>query len=139
MEGKKFEFNALTPETLDKNKKVYTDALDSAFNNDEIKNIAITGIYGAGKTTVWRTYVKERDLSNIITVSLGKYEDSFDYDECISKFDEKDVENDNKNQSVEIYDEYKKSDLDNDNRIEKQIINQILSQIDPKTAPCTVA
>lgn len=135
IEDKKFEFNALTPETLDENKKVYTDALDSAFNNDEVKNIAITGIYGAGKTTVWRTYVKERDLSNIITVSLGKYEDSFDYDECISKFDEKDVENDNNNQSVEICYEYKKSDLDNDNRIEKQIINQILSQIDPKTIP----
>lgn len=135
IEDYKFEFNALTPETLDENKKVYTDALDSAFNNDEVKNIAITGIYGAGKTTVWRTYVKERDLSNIITVSLGKYEDSFDYDECISKFDEQDVENDNNNQSVEICDEYKKSDLDNDNRIEKQIINQILSQIDPKTIP----
>lgn len=135
IEGNKFEFNALTPETLYKNKKVYTDALDSAFNNDEIKNIAITGIYGAGKTTVWRTYVKERDLSNIITVSLGKYEDSFDYDECILKVDEKDVKNDNKNQSVEICDEYKKSDLDNDNRIEKQIINQILSQIDPKKIP----
>lgn len=135
IEDNKFKFNALTPETLDENKKVYTDALDSAFNNDEVKNIAITGIYGAGKTTVWRTYVKERDLSNIITVSLGKYEDSFDYDECISKFDEQDVENDNNNQSVEICDEYKKSDLDNDNRIEKQIINQILSQIDPKKIP----
>lgn len=135
IEDKKFEFNALTPETLDKNKKVYTDALDSAFNNDEVKNIAITGIYGAGKTTVWRTYVKEKDLSNIITVSLGKYEDSFDYDECISKFDEKDEENGIKNRGGEICDESKKSDLDNDNRIEKQIINQILSQIDPKTIP----
>lgn len=135
IEDKKFEFNALTPETLDKNKKVYTDALDSAFNNDEVKNIAITGIYGAGKTTVWRTYVKEKDLSNIITVSLGKYEDSFDYDECISKFDEKDEENGIKNRGGEICDESKKSDLDNDNRIEKQIINQILSQIDPKKIP----
>lgn len=135
IEDNKFEFNALTPETLDKNKKVYTDALDSAFNNDEVKNIAITGIYGAGKTTVWRTYVKERDLSNIITVSLGKYEDSFDYDECISNYDEKDEENGIKNQGGEICDESKKSDLDNDNRIEKQIINQILSQIDPKKIP----
>lgn len=135
IEDYKFEFNALTPETLDKNKNVYTDALDSAFNNDEVKNIAITGIYGAGKTTVWRTYVKERGLSNIITVSLGKYEDSFDYDECISKFDEKDEENVIKNQGGENCDEYKKSDLDNDNRIEKQIINQILSQIDPKKIP----
>lgn len=135
IEDNKFKFNALTPETLDKNKNVYTDALDSAFNNDEVKNIAITGIYGAGKTTVWRTYVKERGLSNIITVSLGKYEDSFDYDECISKFDEKDEENVIKNQGGENCDEYKKSDLDNDNRIEKQIINQILSQIDPKKIP----
>lgn len=67
------KFYSLTPEVLDKNEEAYTEALDFAFSNDNIKNIAITGIYGSGKSTVWNTYVKEKEWDNIITVSLGKY------------------------------------------------------------------
>ncbi|NLM67727.1 MAG: hypothetical protein GX180_11245, partial [Enterococcus sp.] len=47
---KKHKFSSLTPEVLPENKDIYTDALDFAFSNDDIKNIAITGIYGAGKS-----------------------------------------------------------------------------------------
>ena len=67
------KFSALTPEVLKENKRIYTEALDYAFSNSDIKNIAITGIYGAGKSTVWNTYVHEKKLSNVIIVSLGKY------------------------------------------------------------------
>ena len=97
MGKEKNKFNALTPEVLNENKQIYTEALDYAFGNSDIKNIAITGIYGAGKSTVWKTYEKERKLKNIITVSLGKYEDDF--------------ESDNKEQNVE-------SKIEN-NRIER--------------------
>ena len=45
-------FNALAPELLNENEEIYTKALDYAFRNNDIKNIAITGIYGAGKSTV---------------------------------------------------------------------------------------
>ncbi len=113
MGKEKNKFNALTPEVLNENKQIYTEALDYAFGNSDIKNIAITGIYGAGKSTVWKTYEKERKLKNIITVSLGKYEDDF--------------ESDNKEQNVE-------SKIEN-NRIERQIINQILSQVNSKNIP----
>ena len=67
MEEKKKKFNALTPEVLGENeqKQIYTEALDFAFGNSDIKNIAITGIYGAGKSTVWKTYEKERKLHKI--------------------------------------------------------------------------
>ena len=41
----KYKFNSLTPEILDENKEIYTEALDYAFENKNIKNIAITGIY----------------------------------------------------------------------------------------------
>ena len=70
------KFYSLTPEVLNKNEYVYTEALDFVFSNDNIKNIAITGIYGSGKLTVWNTYVKEKEWDNIITGSLGKYEDN---------------------------------------------------------------
>lgn len=106
------KFFSLTPETLNENKKIYTEALDFAFSNNSIKNIAVTGIYGAGKSTVWNTYVEQKEINNIITVSLGKYED---YDE------KKDTINEN-------------FDIDS-NRIERQIINQILSQIKSKDIP----
>ena len=136
MENKVNEFNALTHDILRENKKGYTKALDYAMSNNDIKNIAITGRYGAGKSTVWNTYKKNKAINNIsesfeelkkcqfkmfflklseslkakifnnvITICLGKYEDK----------------NNNKNEEV--------------NRVERQIINQILAQINVKKIP----
>lgn len=108
-------FNSLTPDILEENKKVYTNALDYAFENPNIRNIAITGVYGAGKSTVWNTYRKykssnseETIFKNIITVCLGKYEDK-------------------SNNS--------KEDKVLDNRVERQIINQISAQIKSSDIP----
>ena len=85
-------FNSLTPDILEENKQVYTEALDYAFSNDDIRNIAITGVYGAGKSTVWNTYreykvkkLGETSFKNIITVSLGKYEKKSVYSYLIYK------------------------------------------------------
>lgn len=105
------KFNALTPETLSENKLIYTEALDFAFCNNDIKNIAITGIYGAGKSSVWRTYVDKRDIKNCITISLGKYDD------------------------IVIGDGNKKTNLELENRLERQLINQMLSQMKPSDIP----
>lgn len=128
MEKENLKFNALTPEVLDKNKEIYTKALDFAFDNKDIKNIAITGIYGAGKSTVWNTYVKETKKENIITVSLGKYEDN------IQEIKIKSEESKIKDEDFE-HDKIGEHILDNENRVEKQIINQILSQIKSKYIP----
>ena len=61
------KFNSLTPDILKENKKVYTDALDYAFSNDDIRNIAITGVYGAGKSTVWNTYKNNKSKRSVLT------------------------------------------------------------------------
>lgn len=98
-----FKFHKLTPEIL-KEKSTYNEALDYALGDKDIKNIAISGIYGSGKTTVWESYVSQKNLKRIITVSLGKY---------------KDINNEN---VIE-------------NRVEKQLINQILSQIKENKIP----
>lgn len=132
------KFNALTPEVLKENKQIYTEALDYAFGNSSIKNIAITGIYGAGKSTVWNTYVHEKELSNIITVSLGKYKNNIKDDDDIlkevpltntlnSESDGAKNKRSNENQKAE--------DIGDDNRVERQLINQILSQIESKKIP----
>ena len=114
------KFESLTPKILDENNPIYTKALDFAFENDSIKNIAITGVYGSGKSTIWNTYVKEKNLKNIITVSLGKYED-----ECGESRYNNDGKVENNSCSTKV-------DNEQENRIERQIINQIVSQIDSK-------
>lgn len=142
MEKENPKFNALTPEVLDKNKGIYKKALDFAFDNKDIKNIAITGIYGAGKSTVWNTYVKETKKENIITVSLGKYEDNIqeikikseDNEDKDNNSETKEKDSEAKNKDTE-YDKIGEDILDNENRVERQIINQILSQIKAKDIP----
>ena len=127
---------------LDKNKGIYKKALDFAFDNKDIKNIAITGIYGAGKSTVWNTYVKETKKENIITVSLGKYEDNIqeikikseDNEDKDNNSETKEKDSEAKNKDTE-YDKIGEDILDNENRVERQIINQILSQIKAKDIP----
>jgi hypothetical protein len=128
MEKDNPKFNALTPEVLEENNEIYTKALDFAFDNKDIKNIAITGIYGAGKSTVWNTYVKETKKENIITVSLGKYEDT------VEEINTKSEESETKDKDTE-YNKIGEDILDNENRVERQIINQILSQIKAKDIP----
>lgn len=133
----KSKFNALTPEVLNENKQIYTEALDYAFGNSDIKNIAITGVYGAGKSTVWNTYVHQKELSNVITVSLGKYENNINDDDRLKEVSmtklatsETDGAKDklrNENQRT--------ANIDDDNRVERQLINQILSQIELKKIP----
>lgn len=131
------KFNALTPEVLKENKQIYTDALDYAFSNDDIKNIAITGIYGSGKSTVWNTYVHQKGLSNVITVSLGKYKNNISDDDSLKKVSVTKLAN-SETDGIEgklINENRKTVDIDDDNRVESQLINQILSQIESKKIP----
>lgn len=107
MDTKNNKFNALTPEILEENKSIYTEALDYAFSNDDIKNIAITGIYGAGKSSVWKTYVNKKNINNCITVSLGKYDDT----------------------------EFEGNNIGFENSLERRLINQILAQIKASDIP----
>lgn len=111
MNEEKVIFNSLSPTKLEKINPIYKKALDFAFSNDDIKNIAITGIYGAGKSTVWNSYIEQSGIRNIITVSLGAYNNNVDNDSSENS------------EHFEV------------NRIERQLINQILAQINPNSIP----
>lgn len=54
-------FETLTPNISPKNPdyQPYFNALDYALSRDDVKNIAVTGAYGAGKSSVILSYLKE--------------------------------------------------------------------------------
>jgi len=65
-------FEPLTPVLLDADRsRRYESELLSALSNDQIRNIAITGEYGAGKSSVIRTFV---DRHPELTYALDSYE-----------------------------------------------------------------
>ena len=52
----------------------YEDALNSALGNDSIKNIALTGPYGSGKSSIIKTFEKKSKLK-FLKISLASFKD----------------------------------------------------------------
>ena len=55
-------FEKLNP-TAEADVRVYEDAFDFVFSNKDIKNVAISGAYGAGKSSVLESYKKRHEKS----------------------------------------------------------------------------
>lgn len=55
------------------NGEEYINALDQAINDEEIRNIAITAPYGAGKSSVIKTYVKKHPSLKYIFISMATF------------------------------------------------------------------
>lgn len=98
------QFMNLSPTVVEKLDKVYVDALDFVIENGNIKNAAISGHYGSGKSSIWQTYKNMRNINNVIYISLGDYSQGDDEGNSIS-------------------------------RIEKQILTQILTQVNQNDIP----
>ena len=98
------QFMSLSPTIVEKLDKVYVDALDFVIENENIKNAAISGHYGSGKSSIWQTYKNMRNINNVIYISLGDY-----------------CQGDEEGNSI--------------SRIEKQILTQILTQVNQKDIP----
>lgn len=69
------EYEALTPSILGPEESaIYVEAINFACSQDEIKNIAVTGAYGAGKSSVLLTWRECPDNDfHIMTVSLADF------------------------------------------------------------------
>lgn len=70
-----YNFKDLTPQIDDKKKiQVYLDALEWACNNENIKTIALTGVYGSGKSTILNTFKKDTlKKSEYLNISLANF------------------------------------------------------------------
>lgn len=62
MAESKYHFERLTP-IDDMDLEVYEEAIDYVFDNPDIKNVAITGAYSAGKSSVLASY-KKKNMKN---------------------------------------------------------------------------
>lgn len=83
------KFESLAPKTLNPDDvKVYLEALDEGTNDPDIKNIAITGAYGSGKSSILRTFEKEyQNKFKFLNVSLASFKvaDKEDKDHELNK------------------------------------------------------
>lgn len=66
-------YRALTPTSDIQNGQEYMAALDWALEQDDIRNIAISGPYGSGKSSVINTYIKTRKRQNVLPISLAAF------------------------------------------------------------------
>ena len=108
-------FQKLTP-TKDINMDVYDEAMQFVFDNEDIRNIAISGSYGAGKSSLLESYKKSHPDKKFLNISLAHFTEN----------DEQEINtgNDIKKTSVEI-------------TLEGKLINQLIQQIDEKDIPQT--
>ncbi|MCO5784235.1 pcar [Citrobacter meridianamericanus] len=69
-------YEPLTPSVIDDEKaQSYIEALNFACSRPDIRNIAVTGPYGAGKSSVLLTWEKSEDNDfRVMTVSLADFE-----------------------------------------------------------------
>lgn len=72
MKEKKYQFERLTPiDNMDLG--VYEEAIDYIFDNNDIKNVAISGAYSAGKSSVLASYKKKHSDKKFLHISLAHF------------------------------------------------------------------
>ncbi len=104
--SKVYEFEKLTP-VSNSNIDVYESAIDFVFDNDDIKNVAISGSYGSGKSSIVESYKKKHTDRKFMHISLAHF-DSLQTDE---------------------------STEDKSIKLEGKIINQLVQQIPARKIP----
>ena len=73
MAESKYKFERLTP-TNDVNLDVYEDAINYVFDNSDIRNVAISGAYSAGKSSVLASYKKKHSDKVFLHISLAHFQ-----------------------------------------------------------------
>lgn len=120
-----YNFQKLTPVDDIENLTAYEEALEFALENEDINNVAITGIYGSGKSSMLESF-KNRDNEHdykYIHISLSNFESTTE-------------ENSDGNQIIKTENNGGEN-LDN-KTLEGKILNQLLHQINPKNIPQTI-
>ena len=110
MAENKYHFERLTP--IDNmNLDVYEEAIDYVFNNPDVKNVAISGAYSAGKSSVLASYKRRHDDLRFLHISLAHFKSPDQEDETDIK------------ESV----------------LEGKILNQLIHQIPSRVLPLATA
>jgi hypothetical protein len=110
----KLKFQKLTP-TQDVDLSGYEDAFQYIFAEDDIKNIAISGAYSSGKSSVFESYIKKHPEKKFMHISLAHFKAMEDLTDNTFNVPKRD-----------------KNHNDSENVIEGKILNQLIQQIPPE-------
>lgn len=108
----------------------YERYLNNVIENSDIQNIAITGKYGSGKSSIVDSYFENRKKADFLKVSFASFKDQ-------NKSKQSENKNKSKTNRTFIIKNKNNSDYNSSRKIEQSIINQILYQIDPSKIPLT--
>lgn len=136
--GGKNVFEPLTPVLLEMDRSQrYESELLSALSNDQIRNIAITGEYGAGKSSVIRTFVDRHPELTYAFVSLAAFgKDLSNGGKGNSTSTDAPVAPaDSSSNTTDLKDAVKKNESDILTRIEETIVQQLLYAVPSDELP----
>lgn len=117
--GNKYKFEKLTP-MRDADISVYKEAFDFIFENEDIKNIAVSGSYSAGKSSILESYKAKHTNLKFVHISLAQFR--------IPEQDDVESTDSVNDQTKEIIKE---------SILEGKILNQLIHQIPSETIPQT--
>ena len=125
-------FYDLTP-TNDIELGIYEEAINFSLKNDKILNVAISGSYGSGKSSLLESYKNEHPEKKFLHISLTHFNSM----ENSGNIKEKNMERNNnvKQDNLEENDNEKTKSLAT--ILEAKILNQMLHQISEKNIPLT--
>ena len=110
----KLVFKKLTPQK-DVDIRDYEEAFDFVFKNDDVKNVAISGAYSSGKSSVLESYKYKHKEKSFLHISLTHF--------CAFG-DDSSAQSESNN-------------LFNESSLEGKILNQLIHQIPPEKIPQT--
>ena len=117
-----FGYRDLTPESDTKNSEEYIRALHWAIKNKEVKNIALSGPYGSGKSSVIKTYLEKYPKTKYLSISLAAFSTPT---KSVNGEDEK---------TSSLADDWTLDDVD-ENVIEEGILKQLFYRVDVGKIP----
>lgn len=118
MVSNEYDFKALTPND-EVDIKVYEEAINFVYDNDDLRNIAIAGQYGSGKSSVLESYKSKYENRKFLHVSVAHFKNILTKDNT----SEKTGGNTSKNNNDEGYASI----------LEWKILNQLIHQIEPES------
>ena len=111
------KFQKLTP-TREVDLSGYEDAFQYIFDDNDIRNIAISGAYSSGKSSVIESYEKKNPNKRFLHLSLAHFRALDD-------------------ESAEETDTIKETEIDSEKIIEGKMLNQLIQQIPAEKIPQT--
>ncbi len=73
---KNISYKDLAPVDNISDENTYIEALDWAINNSRIKNIALAGPYGSGKSSVIQSFINSHSFLKTVNVSLAEFQEN---------------------------------------------------------------